>query len=344
MIEINVHNDIASKLHGTKNNPVFSADIVREIFDKNKSERDFIFNINSNGGLVSEALLIYDIIRRSGKNIYTNIEGACHSAAIIILLSAPKNHRTANINSRALIHQVEGAINGYANIDDLEAMAEDMKLEQNAILDIYAERTGYNRSKLEILMKEEKTHTARELLLYGFISKINKYNTNKKRETMAKEKKLTFGQRIDGFLNRTSKLLGDVVNYDYSDVEGNVLFSTESEEDTLAVGDAVTIAGDETAGTFELSDGRVVTVEDNVVTSIEEVAEEPSEVEEEIAALKEELQNAKDLIIELNNKIKSSYYAPNRTNNPKQKTDAKKTFEELKNEAKEKRAKMRGGK
>ena len=139
---------------------LFSADAIHKVFDENPEETEFKFHINCDGGVVSEGLRIYDVFALRAKTLHCNIEGGCHSMAIILLLAAPKENRTANPNSRALIHEVRGGSWDFLKADELRTVADEIEREQNAILDIYADRTGYDRAELEILMKEEKMRTA----------------------------------------------------------------------------------------------------------------------------------------------------------------------------------------
>lgn len=153
MIEVNVYKpigkeDVFYSLFGMEDPFAFSADTIQKLISDNPNETEIKFNINCDGGSVSEGLRIYDILRTSGKTIYCNIENSCHSMAIVLLLAAPTENRTANRNSRALIHQVYGGMCGYANADDLRAMADEIEREQNAILDIYEERTTADRPTL----------------------------------------------------------------------------------------------------------------------------------------------------------------------------------------------------
>ena len=74
MVEVNVYKvidkeDIFMSLFGFEDT-VFNADIIRKVFDENPDEKEFKFNINCNGGLVSEGLRIYDVLRTSGKTIH----------------------------------------------------------------------------------------------------------------------------------------------------------------------------------------------------------------------------------------------------------------------------------
>ncbi len=350
MIEIKVYKpidkeDIWYHYFGEEDPFSFSADTIQEIFDKHPDEKEFKFNINCDGGLVSEGLRIYDVLRTSGKTFHCNIEGGCHSMAIILLLAAPKENRTANPNARALIHEVRGGSWDALTAEQLRGLADEIENEQNAILDIYAERTNYDRAGLETLMKEEKVRTAQELLNYGFISKINTYSTNQKKGTMSKQKKQDVLNAADKFLKGLKNLLSpeEAVNYDFTDADGNVLFSTEKEDDSLEVGDAAS-----PDGTFTLQDGRTVTVADGAVTEINEPAGGENEAEvEELQNRVEELQNALEeaqtIITDLRNELGSGYQAKPRNTNPKGGKHTP-TTEDIKNDVREKRNQMKGGK
>ena len=345
MIEINVYKpidkeDVFFKFFGEEDPFSFSADTIHEIFDKNPDEKEFKFNINCDGGLVSEGLRIYDVLRTSGKTFHCNIEGGCHSMAIILLLAAPKENRTANPNARALIHEVRGGSWDALTAEQLRGLADEIENEQNAILDIYAQRTGHDRAELETLMKEEKVRTAQELLKYGFISKINTYSTNQKKGTMSKQKKQAVLNESESFLKRLKNLLSpeEVVNYDFTDADGNVLVSTEKEDDSLEVGDAAS-----PDGTFTLPDGRTVVIADGAVTEINEPEEEETEnLQNRVEELENALEEAQTIITNLRNELGSSYQVKPRNTNPKGSKQTP-TVDDIKNDVREKRNQMKGG-
>ena len=136
---------------------VFSGDTIHKIFDANPNETEFKFNINCDGGSVHEGLRIYDILRTSeGKTYFTNIEGGCHSMAVCVLLAAPFENRTANPNARSLIHEVRTYLWDGLTADEAKVLGDQLAMEQDSILNIYAERTGKPKEELEVLMKEEK--------------------------------------------------------------------------------------------------------------------------------------------------------------------------------------------
>ena len=351
MIDIKLHKPIdgdeANRIAacwGEEEPVVFSLETLNKIFDENPDEKDFRFNIHCDGGSIYEGLAIYDKIRTSGKNIYCNIEGGCHSMAIVLLLAAPKENRTANANARALIHEVQVPVDSYfVSTTELESLTEQAKMEQDAILDIYAERTGTDRAVLENLMKEERVRTASELLQYGFISKINSYNTNKKKSKMGKDTKKNLVNQIDKFMRGVKNILGEPVNYDFTDADGNVILTTEREDETIEVGDSVVLPNGETSGEVTLQDGRTVKVADGVDTEVVE-KEETTTTEEEIENLKkrckdleDKLSAANEMLKEARNQIASDYQPKERSFTPS--NEAKKmTAEEIKAQA---RAKMK---
>jgi ATP-dependent Clp protease protease subunit len=181
MLEVQIYDNIANKSEQAwlsawgMDDCIFSADVVKKLFRDNPDEKEIKFNIHCNGGSVSEGLAIYDILRNSGRNIHMNVEGSCHSMALVLLLAAPAENRTGNVNLRALVHRVYCPAVGYYTADDLGLLRDAAIREENAILDIYEERTGKNRASLAAWMKSEKERTAAELLNMNFISKINSY-------------------------------------------------------------------------------------------------------------------------------------------------------------------------
>lgn len=277
MIEVKLHNPVANESRAWMYwwdgyEGVFSLEFVQSLFKNNPAETDFKFNIHCPGGEVQEGLAIYDCLRTSGKNIYMNIEGDCHSMAVALLLAAPKENRSANPNCTALIHKVYGcAYSGTA--DELEAQAAETRMLQNKILDIYADRTDMSREELEAIMNKQIAHNASELLQWGFISKINSYNTNYQHTNKIVMNIKKLKEDAATLMNRIQSVLGGAAatNFEFVDADGAVLFTTEGESDALEVG--MTASPD---GTFTIADGRTVVIEGGKIVRIDEKPAEES--------------------------------------------------------------------
>ena len=153
------------------------------------------------------------------------------------------------------------------------------------------------------------------------------------------------------FLNSIQKFLGKgTFNYEFVDENGEVLFTTEEESDTLEVG--MPASPD---GTFTIADGRTVTIAEGVITEIQEAGttsededgaennsgDERAELENlraENAELKINLQNAADIIRDLRSQISSNYLPGRRVGSQtnSNKGDSKPTSEERKQDIREK--------
>lgn len=274
-------------------------------------------NIDSPGGYISEGLKIYDFLRSSGRQIYTNIVGDCHSMAVVILLAAPFENRSANPNARALIHRAYNESFGQINASDAQKIAKELELEESAILNIYQNRTSLDLPTLKTLMKDETIHSAQSLLKLGFISKINSYNTNLKNQNkMAKSMYNQFMRKLGNLISA-----GASKNWDFEDADGVIVLQTMQDDNTLEVGMEAYLMSGEASGTVTLSDGREVTVTDNVVTAINvpnattETLDEPqnSDLQARVTELENALVEAKNVIQAQENELRSlrgSNYVP----------------------------------
>ena len=142
--------------------------------------------------------------------------------------------------------------------------------------------------------------------------------------------------KIADWLQKAANLLNDVVNYDFTDEEGNVLFSTESEDDTLEIGMPAT-----PDGTFELPDGRTVTIADGAISEIVDQSNDLENLQDENEELRNSVIEAQNIIKDIRNQLGSNFQVKQRIKVPAKKSDSKntKSEEERKAELREKYAK-----
>lgn len=335
---------------------IFSADVVKKLLQDSPEGEEIKLNIHCSGGLISEGLAIYDLLRTSGRTLHANIEGSCHSMATVLLLAAPAENRTGNINLRAVIHHPHISLCGDYTADEITAASKELAKEEETILDIYEERTGKNRAALAAWMASGKERTATELLNMNFISRINSYNTNFKQTKMNRTGKQPQGAiaKAAAFLGKAKALLAPDggASFAYCDAEGNTVFTAATETDVLAVGDSVMLSGDgkENDGVFTLEDGRTVTIADSVVTEIAD-AQEGEEGEGDAVALAARitmlegaLSEAETVITELKDQLQSHYTPAKRTMSKQHATGVmQKTPSDDRSEARERLKKFRGG-
>lgn len=290
-----------------------SADAFRKIIDATE-EQEIVVDIHSPGGSTHEGFAIYDILRRSGKTIHTNIEGSCHSMAVAVLLAAPLENRSANPNARSIIHLPRTYVNDAFTAEEFDNLRHLTQVEEEGIVRLYVERTRLDERQVRDLLAQERVHTAQELLELGFIGKINPYTTNSK--TIPTMTKTQAPKGFASWFARWTKNVDAAVmpaNFDYLDQNGDLMFSTASEEDKLAVGDEVTLPNGETAGTFVLTDGRTVVIEDGKVKEITEPdTTEVENLRKDLEAANAKIEELSGLLTEARNYITSNYVPDNR--------------------------------
>lgn len=153
----------------------FSLQNIKDAFERSPEDNDVTMNLNSIGGDMLEGFAIYDYLRTSGRNIYSNIIGECSSIATVIHLAAPKANRSANKHATSVLHF--GSTGAWGKAEDLERQAEMLRDANEKMIAIYIERTGSSRQDLEAIMKEDARQDTDTLLKLGFISSVNDYNT-----------------------------------------------------------------------------------------------------------------------------------------------------------------------
>ena len=235
--------------------------------------------IDCRGGLISAGWAIVDALRATGKTIKATIEGYCGSMAIAILLAA--SDRTGA--RHALLHAHRACFPPYTLADsyndrDLEKLAEDLRTENNRLLDFYVERTGSDRATLEALMDEDKDIDMERALELGFIHRIAEpmsASTAKKRwpkQETPKSNNMAKNAFIEAF-RAFAAALGQKVNITEEDdkqnyvlvaADGTELNINKPEGEDIAVGDQATPDGE-----FVLEDGRKIKIEGGVITEIE---------------------------------------------------------------------------
>lgn len=138
--------------------------------DGEDSGKDISLYINSPGGVVSAGLAIYDTIRFVKSPVSTICVGQAASMAAVLLLAGAKGKRFALPNSRVLIHQPMGGIQGQASDIDIHAK-EILKLREK-LNKIISEHTGQTIKKIEKDTDRDYYMSAEEALKYGIVDEV----------------------------------------------------------------------------------------------------------------------------------------------------------------------------
>jgi ATP-dependent protease ClpP protease subunit len=128
--------------------------------------------INSNGGEVKEGVGIYNQLKRHGATVNGVVDGNAYSVAFLILMAC--DHRTMNLGTSALVHNMWTIVAGNANDLRKEADALDKLMESNRQIFLDACGGKITEEKLIELMNAETFLTPDECLEYGFIDEVNR--------------------------------------------------------------------------------------------------------------------------------------------------------------------------
>lgn len=158
-------------LGGSINDDVANVIIAQLLFlDNENSEADISFYINSPGGYVHSTLAIYDTMKFIRADVSTVCLGMAASGAAVLLAGGKKNKRFVLPNSKVMIHQPLGGIEGQAT--DIQIHAEEMLKMKKRLNEILAKETGRKPNQVEKDTERDFFMSATEAKNYGIIDKI----------------------------------------------------------------------------------------------------------------------------------------------------------------------------
>ena len=133
-------------------------------------DKDINLYINSNGGVVSSGLAIYDTMQYIKCDVSTICMGVAASMAALILMAGAKGKRFALPNSRILIHQPIGGVQGQAS--DIEIHAKEILRIKQKLNEIISLNTGKDLKQIEIDSDRDFWMSAEEAKDYGIIDSV----------------------------------------------------------------------------------------------------------------------------------------------------------------------------
>jgi ATP-dependent Clp protease protease subunit len=146
-------------------------------------DKDIHIYINSPGGGVYAGLAIYDTIQHIRPEVSTICVGMSASIAAILLAGGAKGKRFTLPNSRIMIHQPWGGVQGTAS--DISIQAEEILKIKKRINEILAGHCGKTIDQIEKDTDRDRYMNPEEAKLYGLVDGI----LMKKTRTEAKKDK-----------------------------------------------------------------------------------------------------------------------------------------------------------
>jgi ATP-dependent Clp protease, protease subunit len=133
-------------------------------------DKDISLYINSPGGSVSAGLAIYDTMQFVKPDISTICIGMAASMGAFLLAAGQKGKRYSLPNSRIMIHQPLGGVQGQAA--DIEIHAREILYLRERLNRILAERTGQSEEKIARDTDRDNFMSGEDAVSYGLVDKI----------------------------------------------------------------------------------------------------------------------------------------------------------------------------
>lgn len=133
-------------------------------------DRDIAMYVNSPGGAVTAGLAIYDTMQYIKPDVSTICIGQAASMGALLLTAGAKGKRYALPNSRILIHQPLGGVQGQAS--DIDIQAREILRMREELNEILARHTGRPIKQIEKDTDRDNFMTAEQAKDYGLLDDV----------------------------------------------------------------------------------------------------------------------------------------------------------------------------
>ena len=133
-------------------------------------DKDIALYINSPGGHVTAGLAIYDTMQFIKPEVSTICIGQAASMGAVLLAGGAKGKRFALPDSRIMIHQPLGGMQGQAS--DMEIHAREILYTRDRLNSILAKHTGQPVEKIKHDTDRDNFMRAEDAASYGLIDKV----------------------------------------------------------------------------------------------------------------------------------------------------------------------------
>ena len=133
-------------------------------------KKDIYMYVNSPGGVITSGMGIIDTMNYIKPDIATICVGQAASMAAVILSAGTKGKRSALKNSRIMIHQPLGGVQGQAT--DIEIHTKEILFLKERLNAILSKNTGKTTKAIEKDTNRDNFMSAEQAIDYGIIDQI----------------------------------------------------------------------------------------------------------------------------------------------------------------------------
>ena len=157
---------------GTPIDDTISSLIIAQLLflEAENSKKDIYMYINSPGGVITSGFGILDTMNYIKPDVATICMGQAASMAAVLLSAGAKGKRSALENSRVMIHQPLGGVQGQAT--DIEIHTKEILFLRKKLNKILADNTNNTVNTIEKDTNRDYFMDSRAALKYGIIDEI----------------------------------------------------------------------------------------------------------------------------------------------------------------------------
>jgi ATP-dependent Clp protease protease subunit len=133
-------------------------------------DKDINVYVNSPGGVVTSGMAIYDTMQHVKPDIATICIGQAASMGAFLLAAGAAGKRSALPNSRIMLHQPAGGVQGQAS--DIDIQAREILKIRAKLNELLAQHTGQPIEKIEKDTDRNFFMSAEEAKAYGIVDEI----------------------------------------------------------------------------------------------------------------------------------------------------------------------------
>lgn len=160
---------LGDSIHDDMSNTIIAQLLFLESEDPDKEVSIYI---NSPGGSVTAGLAIYDTMQYIKPDVATICMGQCASMGALLLAAGAKGKRYALPNSRMMIHQPLGGVQGQAT--DIDIQAKEILKMKDTIHQILVDHTGQTIKKIRQDTERDFFMSGEEAVEYGLVDRVIK--------------------------------------------------------------------------------------------------------------------------------------------------------------------------
>lgn len=151
-----------------------ATDIIATLLlkDHEDSENKITLFINSHGGDIRNAFMIYDVMTMLQAPIETVCIGSAMDEAAILLAGGTKGMRLATKNSVIAVSQLTHDWHMFTNLTDAKNLLDQSQIDNNRLIEILSKATGKSPKQLKEDFDRRVFFNATQAVKYGLIDKV----------------------------------------------------------------------------------------------------------------------------------------------------------------------------